>query len=186
MMIPCVEPQIWTTSEVQHQIKKLYPIRTFPRKPVYKEPVFLWYPWFMCPATIEMDTMFRSGQVHADLVAVDSVRPMRQRVEHLPESQQKEVPDSIVIKPRLTPEMASDEAFDLLTSIVINRNKLLKQHKITVREPQLCYFRIMVIPVEGYPADDWPVVEEHFGNSYRLARRRELQTTIKNLALERV
>ncbi|MCC5926040.1 MAG: hypothetical protein JJU41_05715 [Bacteroidetes bacterium] len=179
MLIQCASEQDWSDAEIRHQIKRLYPMRYMLRRPAFREPYVLWYPWYICPAVVKMDTALMRGQVHADRVAVDSVRPMRERLDRVPDIIPREIDDVCVVPFRLRCEQAREEAHDLLTTVVINRNKLLISHEISVGEPQLVYFRVLIIPVEGLEEDDWPVMEEFFGNSYRLARRRELRSVLK-------
>jgi hypothetical protein len=125
-----------------------------------------------------MDTAIRKNQAHADLVAVDSVRPIRQRLQERPNFVEQDLTGQPSIKPRLTAEMARKETHELLTTIVISRNKLLLKHNISVDDVQMRYFRVMILPVEGLPPGDWPAVEEFFGNSNRLGMRQELHEVI--------
>jgi hypothetical protein len=186
MMVSCAEPKPWSPDEIQHQIRKLYPFRQMFRKFTVSEPVWVWYPWFFCKATVRMDTAIRKGQVHPDLVAVDSVRPIRQRLQQRPDFSVHDLSGQNIVRPRLTAEMARQEALELLTTIVISRNKLLLNHNISVDDVQMQYFRVMILPVEGFSFDDWPVVEEFFGNSNRLAMRRELHEVLRDTINEPV
>jgi hypothetical protein len=183
MLINCASEQEWADAEIRHQIKTLHPLRFMFRKPAFRSPLVLWYPWYICAAQVRMDTALQRGQVHADRIAVDAVRPVRQRLERVPDTAEQEINDSLVVPFRLRETQAREEAHDLLTSVVINRNKLLISHDITVNEPQLVYFRVLIVPVEGLPENDWPVIEEFFGNSNRLLRRRELRTVLQNLLI---
>jgi hypothetical protein len=186
MIVSCAEPVQWSAAEIQHQIRKLYPLRRMFRNFEFGEPLWAWHPWFFCMAEIRLDTAIKKGQVHADLVAVDSVRPIRQRLLQRPEFKPADLAGQRVIKPRLTQEMAGREAHEMLTTVVLSRNKLLLKHNISVVNVEMHYFRVMIIPVEGMPFEDWPAIEEFFGNSNRLGMRRELQEVLTDIILEPV
>lgn len=179
MLISCASEQVWTDAELRHQIRRLHTLRYLFRKPEPGGIVVVWHPWYLCAVEVRMDTALQRGQVHADRVAVDAVRPLRQRLDRIPESSLREIDDQTTVPIRLREEDAKEEARDLLTSVVINRNKLLLSHDITVNEAELVYFRTIIVPVDGLPRGDWPVIEEFFGNTTRLSRRRELEPILQ-------
>jgi len=182
MQLPCAPAQHWPDAEIRHHIRQLHPLRFMLRRPTFRSAMELWYPWYVCAATVRMDTALRRGQVHADRVAVDAVRPVRLRLESVPERETLDIPGHQVVPFRLRPPQARQEARDLLTSIVINLNKLLLSHDITIEEPELVYVRVLIVPIEGLPETEWLVLEDFFANAYRLARRPELKPVLEAAA----
>lgn len=182
MLLPCASVQHWPDAEIRHHIRQLHPLRFMLRRPTFRPAMELWYPWYVCAATVTMDTALRRGQVHADRIAVDAVRPVRLRLESVPQRETLDIPEHQTVPLRLRTPQARQEAADLLTSIVINRNKLLLSHDITVEEPELLYFRVLIIPVDGLPETEWLVLEDFFGNTHRLSRRPELKPILEATA----
>jgi len=181
MIIPAVESPQLTPGQIRQILRQVYPLRGRFSGMSTGQPVALWYPWYFCAANIRMDTYLKSGIQASDLVAVDGVRPMRERINRIPACETISADDAMVVPLRTTADMAAAEARELLQVIILNRNKLLKTHQIEMKTPELRYIRMWIIPLNGQMAPQWLVHDPHFGGSYALSRRREILEIIGQL-----
>jgi hypothetical protein len=188
MMIPAVPSALPGEAEVRRIMRRVYPWRGRFGRMSAGIPVGVWYPWYFCPANIRMDTYVRSGMQASDLVAVDGARPLRERTTRIPAATDLDATDldatdallvPLLVPLRVTPEMATAEARELLQVIILNRNKLLKSHELAMKTPQLRYIQLWVIPLADQPVTDWLVTDPHFGGSYPLSRRREILDVVR-------
>ncbi len=159
-------------------------MRTLFGIPGYSDPIVLYHPWYFCTLQITMDTYLRKGLEYTDLVAVDAVRPVRKRVQNRPEVVKiSENTVGKIITSRSTEKMAADESIELLKTIVINRNKLLKQFNIMTVRTELVYLPMYVVPVDGFSDEDWVVIDAYFDDTYTLSNRRELREILHSNAI---
>lgn len=128
-----------------------------------------------------MDTYLKKGLVYNDIVAVDGLRPVRERVPGLPQESGSidSDPGSTRLEPKITPDEATAEAVDLMKGIVLSRNKLLKEYDIEEVSTRLYYLKTYVVKLENSEPGGWLFFDPHFDVAARLAMRPEVFKTIQ-------
>ena len=165
--------------QIRFGIKSAYPFRRFLNK--YEKEGFLtfWYPWYYVSVTVQMDTYLKKGMAYKDLVVVDCLRPIRERVTSYPEIHSSGVMKGIVPDLKITEKDADDEAIDLMKGIVLSRNKLLKDYELSADNCRLFYLKTFVVKLKNRPPQDWLYIDEHFQAAAKLSLRPEVLSYIQ-------
>lgn len=164
--------------QIKFGIKSAYPFQRFLRRFESSGEIAVWYPWYYITLSVEMDTFLKKGMFYRDLVAVDGLRPIRERLQSYPERKESDVTQGVTLSAKATEEEATEEALDLVKGIVLSRNKLLKDHKITVEKVALVYHKTFVVKLKGRPAEEWLYIDSHFSAATTLKMRPEVRKKI--------
>lgn len=171
--------------QVAFGIKSAYPFQRFVNRFEEEGVIPVWYPWYYISLIVRMDTYLKKGMSYNDFVAVDGLRPIRERVGAMPQEsgEMAEGSDALRLEPKISEKEAEAEAADLLKGIVLSRNKLLKDHEIEVRESKLFYLKTFVVKIRERPPADWLFIDSHFDAAARLKMRPEIFKPIENRIL---
>ena len=164
--------------QVKFGIKSAYPFQRFLKRIESTGEIAVWYPWYYITLSVEMDTFLKKGMSYRDLVAVDGLRPIRERLQSYPERTESDVNQGLTLKVKATEKEATEEALDLVKGIVLSRNKLLKEHKVTVEKADLIYHKTFVVKLKGRPVEDWLYIDSHFNAATTLKMRPEVRKKI--------
>jgi len=160
--------------QIKFGIKSAFPFRRFLNRFEQDGMIDVWYPWYYITVGVKMDTYLKKGMSYRDLVAVDTLRPICERVQGLPNSGDSDFGGGIKLKTKLLEEEAKDEAIDLLKGIVLSRNKLLKEHSLEVIDTALIYHKTFVVKLKGHEQGDWLYIDSHFDAATTLKMRPEV------------
>lgn len=168
--------------QVAFGIKSAYPFQRFVNRFEKEGEIPVWYPWHYVLLTVKMDTYLKKGMSYNDFVAVDGLRPIRERVGSMPQQKgtMNEDKNTIKLESKITPEEAEAEAVDLLKGIVLSRNKLLKDYDIEVKQSGLFYLKTYVVKLKNRQQGDWLFIDSHFNTTAKLKMRPEVFSHIVN------
>ena len=165
---------------IKFGIKSAYPFRRFLKKIESCGYIPVWYPWFYVTLQVEMDTLLKKGMSYADLVAVDTLRPVKERLHRMPETLESDFSSGIKLDPRISEEEAAAEAVELIKGIVLNRNKLLTKHRIDIKSHKLVYHKTFVVQLTDKKPEDWLYIDTHFQAATTLKKRPEVLSHIQD------
>ncbi|TVR27428.1 MAG: hypothetical protein EA390_13860 [Balneolaceae bacterium] len=165
--------------QVKFGIKSAYPFKRLLNRFEQDGVVDVWYPWYYITLGVEMDTYLKKGMSYRDLVAVDALRPIRERVQGFPEITDSNFSEGVKLEPKISDKEAKDEAEDLLKGIVLSRNKLLKEYSIEVEKTSLIYHKTFVVKLKGVEPGDWLYIDSHFDAATTLKMRPEVYKHIQ-------
>ncbi len=166
-------------NQIKFGIKSAYPFQRFLKQIEIADEIAVWYPWYYITLSVEMDTFLKKGMFYRDLVAVDGLRPICERLQCYPERTKSDVTKGVCLQSKATKKVASEEAVDLVKGIVLSRNKLLKRHKITVEKVEMVYHKTFVVQLNNRPAEDWLYIDSHFDTATTLKLRPEVRKYIE-------
>ncbi|MCC5940880.1 MAG: hypothetical protein JJU37_05005 [Balneolaceae bacterium] len=170
--------------QIQFGIKSAYPFRRFLQRYEKAGYIAVWYPWFYVSVSVEMDTYLKKGMIYNDLVAVDCLRPVKERVSSYPEALSSDLTGDTVLKSKIEEKEASDEAVDLIKGIVLSRNKLLKDYEVQAKSCRLYYLKTFVVKFKDRSVNEWIYIDEHFEASAKLQSRPEVLSYIQKLNVD--
>jgi len=173
-----------SNKQIQFGIKSAYPFRRLIERYENDGYLTIWYPWYYISVSVEMDTYLKKGMVYGDLVAVDCLRPVKERVSSYPETIPSDLTDGTVLKSKIDETEASEEAVDLIKGIVLSRNKLLKNYEVKAKICRLYYLKTFVVKLKERPVNEWIYIDEHFEAAAKLQSRPEILSYIQNLNID--
>lgn len=168
--------------QVAFGIKSAYPFQRFINRFEKEGEIPIWYPWHYVTLTVNMDTYLKKGMSYYDFVAVDGLRPIRERVGSIPVQKRTitENENTIKLESKISPKEAEAEAVDLLKGIVLSRNKLLKDYKIEVKDSGLFYLKTYVVKLKNRQQGEWLYIDSHFNAAAKLKMRPEVFRHFEN------
>lgn len=167
-------------NQIRFAIKSAYPFQRFLNRFDHNGTLVVWYPRYYTTVRIKMDTYLKKGLRYNDLVAVDTLRPLSERVNMLPEFSGNHPVEGICLKPKISAADAEKEAIDLIKGIVLSRNKLLKDYHIECMDNKLVHLKTFVVKLKNRPMADWLYIDEHFLAASTVQKRPEILNCLKN------
>ena len=169
-----------TDKQIQFGIKSAYPFRRFIQRYEKSGQITIWYPWYYVSVSVKMDTYLKKGMVYNDLVAVDCLRPVKERVSSYPVSTAQTIADGKILTSKIDENGAKEEAVDLIKGIVLSRNKLLKDYEVEAQVCKLFFLKTFVVELKNRPPKEWIYIDEHFEAAAKLQLRPEVLSYIQN------
>ncbi len=167
-------------SQIRFAIKSAYPFKRFLNRFDQNGDLVIWYPRYYLTVRIEMDTYLKKGLQYSDLVAVDALRPLSERVTSLPEFSGNYSGEGIFPEPKISAKDAEKEAIDLIKGIVLSRNKLLKDYHIECTDSKLVHLKTFVVKLKNRTAAEWLYIDEHFQAACAVQKRPEILNCLKS------
>jgi|GEM_PF-1485033 len=160
--------------QIRFGIKSAYPFSRFWANYEPDDVIPVWYPWYYVTLGVKMDTYLKKGMSYRDLVAVDSLRPVRERLASKPELSETELMDGVTPESKISADEAESEAVDLMKGIVLSRNKLLKDYDIETLSVELVRHKTFIVQLKGRQPAEWLYLDSHFDAATRLGMRPEI------------